>query len=739
MSETNSKTQINEIPNSFPFKEQLLFFKNDLLRELHQTEGKVYQKLEANNLKFIEDISEIQRSIKEIKDKIISLSSSVSTINLMKENLNKVNSSFDKITDNLMTQDIRIKTMNKDLRDAMDKYDKIIIDSLIFPGLVGNQGKFKTLHELIEFLFNNVNKLIAYKDKNYIDLEKNKKKFETLINNFETKSELFTRNSNAFSHKILDVCEESCKNILNNYINVNKRNMNNYKESFDNKINSISNNIKFYFDKINNIEFALIDHFNDYESFKKNQSINKSSNENNYGIRKTNTIAKSSSILKPYIHGTINLNELIPHRDSIDIFGQTIDKKIKMRDSIPNPEFLKNKLILNKFGKNDSQEINKKRYQNRKSCYLENKNSLNQKEKKSIIYNNYQNSLLKRDSKLASIASINKDKDENNEIESISKSVDINNESNSINNNEENKIFDNDSNNKINTISSNKSSCNENNVYNKNSSSKNNSDSKNNSSKNDTYNKNNYFENNNDKNEKNLTKKRGRFFSLYSPSTSNKIKLEEVSKNINEKNKISKKSTINSPKKTFYLRNRNSSSVIMKKNIEDSNNIKRVEYYNKNINKSTSLNKKDIALNVNRKELSEQRGIISLKHKRPKTSKRNSKFLSSSNKPNKKYTPINNKEKTQSFSGNLSNLSEISNKDQNILKDINMNSPNKQLNKVEINFERKLDLKNEKENEIKKITKTFNQIKEFIASDEIAIIMKIFSKYGIDGKKINDK
>ena len=766
MSEITPKKEIKEIATSFPFKEQLLFFKDDILRELCRTEGKISKKMEISNLQFVEDISEIQRSIKEIKDKIISLSSSQSTNNIIQEKLNKFNSSFDRMSDNLLTQDIRVKTMSKDLRDAIGKYDKIIIDSLIFPGLIGNQAKYKTFHELIEFLFNNVNQLMAYKDKNYLYLEKNKKKLESLVDNFETKSELFTRNSNAFSHKILSICEESCKNILNNYINENKRNIENFKKFCENKINSISNNNKFFFDKVNNIEITLIEHINDFENFKKNQIMDKSFIENNDKIKKTNRLGKRNSILKPYIQGIININELLPNRDGVDIFGQKVDERKELRGSVSNPEFLKNKLTINKFGKNDPQENIKKRFRSRKSCFFVNNSSLIPKEKGNSLENNNQNVLSRRDSQLIRKPFpqflINKDKDEKNDIKSNDKSDEKNNESNSnsISDNDESEVSDNNSNNKNNTNNSNKNSDSEN-ITNKNSTSKNNIINKNDTSNNDTNNKNNNIQNNNDKEEKIVKKNtrekiRERGFSFHSPTKNRRIKpkinIEETTKNTNEKNNILKKNSISSHKKTFYLKNNKSFNVNIKKNNEDDNNIKLVEYHsNKSINKALYLNKKNFEMNVNKKQLNIKKDSISFKSNRPITSKRNTKFLSKSNKPNKKYL-TNDKEKTQSPLPNLSNLSDNFNKDIDNLKinvinnenliskpKTNINSPNKQLNEVEINFERQLNLKKTKENEMEKMTKTFNQIKGFIGRDEMVMIAKRFSKHGIDDKIINDK
>ena len=58
-----------------------------------------------------------------------------------------------KTQDNLNSHEIKLNGIQKNLKDACYKYDKIYLDNLNVPGVIGDFCKFKTLRDYIEVYY----------------------------------------------------------------------------------------------------------------------------------------------------------------------------------------------------------------------------------------------------------------------------------------------------------------------------------------------------------------------------------------------------------------------------------------------------------------------------------------------------------------------------------------------------------------------------------------------------------
>ena len=76
--------------------------------------------------------------------------------------------------------ELKINQCNKDISNATYKYDKVIIENLMIPGLLGMGCKYPTLKSFIESCINQLSSLNSYKDRNTIDLKGYKEKLEIL-------------------------------------------------------------------------------------------------------------------------------------------------------------------------------------------------------------------------------------------------------------------------------------------------------------------------------------------------------------------------------------------------------------------------------------------------------------------------------------------------------------------------------------------------------------------------------
>ena len=77
------------------------------------------------------------------------LSNIISNDNTIKDNINKLNEFKEKTKKKILEDEIQLNQTNNELHKAITKYDKLLSDSVLYPGIIGNLCKFKNFHEFI--------------------------------------------------------------------------------------------------------------------------------------------------------------------------------------------------------------------------------------------------------------------------------------------------------------------------------------------------------------------------------------------------------------------------------------------------------------------------------------------------------------------------------------------------------------------------------------------------------------
>ena len=172
----NSNKNNIKIVQKGSLPEHLIFFKEDVLKDIKQLESKISLKYDIQHNINTNKINKIDSKIEEIIQRIEYLSTSITTDHSIKEKVEKITNWNTKIDELLILQDVRIKNIYKKLTETIDKYDKIFEDTVMYPGVIGPKAKYKTFHELIDYILFNLNQLLMFKDKISIDLKEYKYK-----------------------------------------------------------------------------------------------------------------------------------------------------------------------------------------------------------------------------------------------------------------------------------------------------------------------------------------------------------------------------------------------------------------------------------------------------------------------------------------------------------------------------------------------------------------------------------
>jgi hypothetical protein len=86
-----------------------------------------------------------------------------------------------KIEQDIISQNCKLKLTAEELKDAINKYDRLISNNIIYPGIIGIDSKFKDYHEFIDYVLQQIQNFSLFKEKNIFDLKLYKNKLESNI------------------------------------------------------------------------------------------------------------------------------------------------------------------------------------------------------------------------------------------------------------------------------------------------------------------------------------------------------------------------------------------------------------------------------------------------------------------------------------------------------------------------------------------------------------------------------
>ena len=371
---TSNKNNIKINNQKGQIPEHLIFFKEDVLKDIKQVESKLSLKYDIQFNVNTNKINKLETKLDQMNQRIEYLSTTITNDNSTKERLDKLSNLFSKLEENILLQEVRIKNTNIKITETIDKFDKILSETVIYPGVIGPKTKYKTFHDLIDYLLFNLHQLIMFKDKINIDFKEFKYKTDSMMSNFQIKLDYLTKNANSFTTSSIKVSEKKMEQIIKIHMDELKNQHLYSPKAHENKtINLIENEnekekenqniIEENSKKIENLEKMLESFKEENEKIKK--EINKltlaniNSNLNNSIIRNKspkkslrgernnsyhNEIKNTTSIVKDYIKGKIRENEMFSKRRSVTFSTTPNLESIKENENIYLNQNKKNKI-----------------------------------------------------------------------------------------------------------------------------------------------------------------------------------------------------------------------------------------------------------------------------------------------------------------------------------------------------------------------------------------------------------
>ena len=203
--------------SSKSMKDDILMFKDETLKDFKIAERKIAEKYQNLNFEVREKLDKYEQRINLYEAKVLELSKLINTDKTIRDKVDTLMEFKEKVDDTLVTEKIRIDNVNKDLVKNVNRYDEILKDSIIYPGVIGGACKFKIFHELIDYVLTECSQNLTFREKCNLDLKGYKSKLESSISSFNSQINTLLKTTSEYTKTCVKECEDRMKSIYNIY------------------------------------------------------------------------------------------------------------------------------------------------------------------------------------------------------------------------------------------------------------------------------------------------------------------------------------------------------------------------------------------------------------------------------------------------------------------------------------------------------------------------------------------
>ena len=323
----NNKTEEKSLNQKSPLnfdinylKQDILFFKNDVLKDIRKLEEKLSLKFSEQEMENIEKYDVYEKKIENLSNKLTHVKCLIPDSKNISEKIVLLESFKTKAENDFFSINSKINSIQKESKESYYKYEKLINENLQYPGIIGNNAKFPSFRLFIDFVLNNIKLLNDFKDEvNGFELNEYKKKLNSEIQNLK-----FNINENYRNSRI--IIEENIKETNNKLIDYNIKFTKKFEQNNE-KMEKIENRINEYFDdyqtKINLIEEDLknkyIKQITEIENIKNVQKqYTNNSIENEININYTKSNKKKKRDKSPFDKNNLHKKDSNKNNEIID-------------------------------------------------------------------------------------------------------------------------------------------------------------------------------------------------------------------------------------------------------------------------------------------------------------------------------------------------------------------------------------------------------------------------------------
>ena len=203
--------------NTKNIKNDILRFKDEALKDFKDAQKKVYDKYQNLDLEIKEKLESYENRITTYENKIMELKNLINTDKTIRDKVENLIEFKERAEDKMLTEKIRLDNFRNDLNSNVDRIDQILKDSVIYPGVVGGISKYKTFHDLIDYVLTQCSLNLTFREKSILDFKGYKTKLENSISAFNTQINTLLNTTSEYTKTCVKELEKNIKSIFNVY------------------------------------------------------------------------------------------------------------------------------------------------------------------------------------------------------------------------------------------------------------------------------------------------------------------------------------------------------------------------------------------------------------------------------------------------------------------------------------------------------------------------------------------
>ena len=195
-------------------KNDILIFKNETLKDLKEAQKRMLDKYTNLDENIKNKFESYEQRIKAYEIKITELSNLINTDKTIREKVDQLFEFKEKVNDTMLTEKIRLDNFRNDLKSNVTRIDKILTDSVIYPGVIGGINRYKTFHDLIDYILTQCSLNVTFREKYILDFKGYKQKLEGLIEAFNNQVKNILDTTSEFTKTCVKESEEKIKSMI---------------------------------------------------------------------------------------------------------------------------------------------------------------------------------------------------------------------------------------------------------------------------------------------------------------------------------------------------------------------------------------------------------------------------------------------------------------------------------------------------------------------------------------------
>ena len=344
LNKSNSDFKIAFTSELKNLKQDLLYYRNDILKDMRKLEEKINLKITEQSLMNSEQFNAYGEKIDQLSDKISVIDSlEESNINFY-EKLKNYETFKLKIENQVTSMETKMNTLQKDFNFYVNNNERTINDNLIYPGIIGKNARFNNFRNFVDHILKNFQELNEFKENiKKLDFNSFKRKMNQNIADFRYAIADGYRNSVSLIQNNLKVFDSKWQIMVKNNDSIMEENnnklgefkalMNDYLSEFQKQFVNLEKNINDKLkEKINEFEITKNKIKEDMNNFQSNLELNKKIYQLNNEANEKKFILKENNINDNYNNDIINNEKSIINGNDENSHQ---NQNIKMNNNYP--------------------------------------------------------------------------------------------------------------------------------------------------------------------------------------------------------------------------------------------------------------------------------------------------------------------------------------------------------------------------------------------------------------------